>query len=33
MPAIHLLAERPPLWYGSAFEVIPSNEAQQPLGL
>jgi hypothetical protein len=27
MPAIHLLAERPPLWYGSAFEVIPSNEA------
>ena len=27
MPPIHLLAERPPVWYGSAFEVIPSNEA------
>lgn len=32
MPAIHLLAERPPLWYGSAFEVIPSNEASTVAG-
>eukprot|EP00913_Durusdinium_trenchii_P003538 g3274.t1 len=27
LPAIHLLAERSPNWYGSAFDVIPSNEA------
>lgn len=27
LPAIHLLAERPPMWYGQAFEVIPSNKA------
>lgn len=28
LPAIHLLAERSPNWYGSAFDVIPSNEAR-----
>jgi len=27
MPEISLLAEREPMWYGSAFDVIPSNEA------
>jgi len=32
MPPIHLLAERPPVWYGSAFEVIPSNEASTVAG-
>eukprot|EP00441_Pelagodinium_beii_P017282 CAMPEP_0197661856 /NCGR_PEP_ID=MMETSP1338-20131121/51711_1 /TAXON_ID=43686 ORGANISM="Pelagodinium beii, Strain RCC1491" /NCGR_SAMPLE_ID=MMETSP1338 /ASSEMBLY_ACC=CAM_ASM_000754 /LENGTH=350 /DNA_ID=CAMNT_0043239497 /DNA_START=114 /DNA_END=1166 /DNA_ORIENTATION=+ len=27
MPKISLLAEREPMWYGEAFDVIPSNEA------
>jgi len=27
MPEISLLAEREPMWYGSAFDLIPSNEA------
>ncbi|CAE8651473.1 unnamed protein product [Polarella glacialis] len=27
LPGISLLAEREPMWYGAAFDVIPSNEA------
>eukprot|EP00439_Symbiodinium_sp_Y106_P015096 s1342_g2.t1 len=27
LPMISLLAERKPMWYGQAFDVIPSNEA------
>ncbi|CAJ1361297.1 unnamed protein product [Effrenium voratum] len=27
LPKHSLLAERPPVWYGDSFEVIPSNEA------
>ena len=28
VPMISLLAERKPMWYGDAFDVIPSNEAR-----
>lgn len=32
VPMISLLAERKPMWYGDAFDVIPSNEASTVAG-